>query len=70
MRGGPIRKNELTALEGLGRGQTGGAIDEPAMARLLELGLIEQHSRGWRLTKRGAIDLQRRKALQRTPTQR
>ena len=63
MSGAPIRKHELIALEGLGRGQAGGAIDEGTLLRLRKLGLIEQSISGWRLTKRGTIDLQRRKSL-------
>ncbi len=67
MSGAPIRKHELIALEGLGRGQSGGTIEEDTLQRLRSLGLIEQSISGWRLTKRGAIDLQRRKSLGRAP---
>jgi hypothetical protein len=66
MSGTPIRKHELTALESLGRGQAGAAIDDPTMQRLLGMGLIEQTRLGWRITKRGTLDLQRRKSLQRS----
>ncbi len=65
MTGTPIRKHELTALESLGRGQAGSSIEEPTLQRLLGMGLIEQTRLGWRLTKRGTIDLQRRKSLSR-----
>jgi len=66
MTGTPIRKHELTALESLGRGQAGSSIDETTLQRLLGMGLIEQTRLGWRLTKRGTLDLQRRKSLSRS----
>jgi hypothetical protein len=63
----PIRKNELEALESMARAKTGTMPDEVIGQRLLALGMIEQSQRGWAVTKRGAMELQRRKALQRTP---
>lgn len=66
MSGSPIRKHELEALEGMARAQPGAAIEDATLQRLLSLGLIEHARTGWRLTKRGTIDLQRRKSLARS----
>lgn len=66
MSGTPIRKHELAALESIGRGQAGVSIDDVTMQRLLGMGLVEQTRLGWRITKRGTIDLQRRKSLSRS----
>lgn len=66
MSSGPIRKHELAALEGMARAQPGASVEDATLERLLGLGLIEKTRLGWRLTKRGTIDLQRRKSLARS----
>lgn len=69
MSGHPIRREELIALELMGRGQIhGGQVDEPVMLRLQSLGLVEQHRGKWSITQRGRMDLQRRKSMR--PTKR
>ncbi len=65
MSGHPIRREELIALELMGRGQThGGEVDEPVMLRLQSMGLVEPQRGGkWVITQRGKMDLQRRKSM-------
>lgn len=65
MSGHPIRREELIALELMGRGQHHGAqIDEAVLQRLLSLGLVEQSRGKWDISQRGKMDLQRRKSTQ------
>ena len=64
MSGHPIRREELIALELMGRGQAfGGQVEEAVMLRLQSLGLVEQQRGKWSITQRGIMDLQRRKSM-------
>lgn len=60
----PISRQELTALESLGRG-TGSTsnIEETVLERLEKLGMAELRGGKWLISKRGQVELQRRKAL-------
>ena len=67
MSGHPIRKEELAALEAMGRGQASNyPPDEVIIDRLSKLGLIAQRGGKWSLTERGKMDLVRRGSLKRS----
>ena len=63
----PISRLELAALESLGRGHSAASnIEEHVLARLESLGMAELRGGKWSISKRGQVELQRRKALGRT----
>ena len=69
MSGHPIRKEELSALESMARGQPSNfPIDDAILDRLSKLGLIAQRGGRWSVTERGKTDLERRKSLKRSTT--
>jgi hypothetical protein len=63
----PISRSEVAALEALGRSASSSpSVPEDTLARLAALGMAEQRGGRWSTTKRGDVELQRRKALGRS----
>ena len=62
----PIRKFELETLEAIARNQQDQAVfDDAILARLVQLGMIEERRNKWILTTRAKTDLLRRKSVKR-----
>lgn len=63
----PISRSEVAALEAIGRSaSSASSVPEETLNRLSALGMAEQRGGRWNTTKRGDVELQRRKALGRT----
>ena len=65
---GPIRKDEVSALESLGRGavKRDGDLGDAAFQSLSSRGMVEKKGVNWQLTTRGKTTLQRRIGVRRS----